>query len=504
MSPAKTSKASLIMVYHREPWEEHTVHGKAQWRDHRSPNGIIPTLRNVFRHNDQGLWVAWKKCKDPAQPDFQQDVTVDHNGVHVDVHRVPLTTEQVNLFYYRFSKEALWPVIFAFPGKLEVDESHWRNYVDVNRRFAEAVAARAAPDARIWVHDYNLWLVPGMLRQLLPHATIGFFHHTPFPAADVFAILPWRDQILASLLDCDLVGFHIPRYQENFVDAACNLAGARRIKTADVDDRFLTTGGALTTSRVTSVIEHPAHGQCQLGSFPVGVDVGAIDRIVASFGHRRRADAIRAEIGHRRVILSIERLDYIKGPVQKLLAYEQLLEHAPEYREKVVFVNILTPPADQIAAYRSVRKEVDLIVGRINGRFATLSWTPVRYFYKPLPYEDVLAWYDASSIAWITPLRDGLNLVAKEFVATARDRAMTLILSEFAGAQVELKHVIAANPYAPASMDAALRKALEMPDDEQRERMAAMDKIVRGHDVAAWADEFLTAMTPRHELRRSA
>jgi glucosylglycerol-phosphate synthase len=499
-----TKKASLIMVYHREPWEEHAVNGKAQFRQHKSPNGIIPTLRNVFRHNDQGLWVAWKKCKDPAHPDFDQDVTVKQDGIEVDLHRVPLTTEQVNLFYYRFSKEALWPIIFAFPSKLSVDESHWRNYVDVNRRFAEAVAARAAPDATIWVHDYNLWLVPGMLRQLLPDATIGFFHHTPFPAAEVFAILPWREQILASLLDCDLIGFHVPRYQENFVDCACNLAGARRIASSPVGDRFLTTGAALATASTTSIIDHPVHGRVRLGAFPVGIDVAALDKIIASPEHKRRADAIRAEIGDRQMILSIERLDYIKGPVEKLLAYEQLLEHAPQYREKIVFVNVLTPPADAIVAYRSVRKEVDHIVGRINGRFATLVWTPVRYFYKPLPYAEVLAWYDAASIAWITPLRDGLNLVAKEFVATAGDRTKALILSEFAGAQVELKHSIATNPYAPPSMDAALRRALEMSDADKHRRMSQMNAIVRDYTVVHWAEEFLEAMKPEARLRRIA
>ena len=211
-----------------------------------------------------------------------------------------------------------------------------------------------------------------MLRQLLPDATIGFFHHTPFPAAEVFAILPWREQILASLLDCDLVGFHVPRYQENFVDCACNLAGARRIASSPVGDRFLTTGAALATASTTSIIDHPVHGRVRLGAFPVGIDVAALDKIIASPEHQRRADAIREEIGDRQMILSIERLDYIKGPVEKLLAYEHLLEHSPQYREKIVFVNVLTPPADAIVAYRSVRKEVDHIVGRINGRFATL------------------------------------------------------------------------------------------------------------------------------------
>jgi glucosylglycerol-phosphate synthase len=486
--------ASLIVVYHREPWEELVASGKSQWRDHRSPNGIIPTLRSAFGQGDRGLWVAWKKCKDSAQPDFEPDVSITREGASLSVHRVPLTGEEVDLFYYQFSKEALWPIIFAFPGRLSFDESHFRNYVAVNRRFAEAVAARARPDARIWIHDYNLWLVPGMLRAMLPQARIGFFHHTPFPSADIFAILPWREQILSSLLDCDLVGFHIPRYQENFADCACNLSGATRIARAPAPDRFLVKGAALATPVVTTTLDHPARGRVQLGSFPVGIDVAALDRIVDSAEHEARVEAIRSEIRDRRLILSIERLDYIKGPVEKLLAYERLLESAPEYREKVIFVNILTPPADQISAYKTVRKEVDNIVGRINGRFATLSWTPVRYFYEPFAYADVVAWYDAASIAWITPLRDGLNLVAKEFVATQRDSRRALILSEFAGAHVELRHSISANPYSPASMDAALRQALSMPADEQHSRMVDMNRIVRAYPVRRWADDFLSAL----------
>jgi len=486
--------ASLIIVYHREPWEEHVVAGSTQWRDHRSPNGIIPTLRSAFGPGEHGLWVAWKKAKDVAHPAFETDVSITRDGTSVAVHRVPLTSDEVDLFYYQFSKEALWPIIFAFPGKLSFDEAHFRNYVAVNRRFAEAVAARARPDARIWIHDYNLWLVPGMLRAMLPRARIGFFHHTPFPSADVFAILPWRQQILSSLLDCDLVGFHIPRYQENFADCACNLSGASRLARAAAPSKFLVTGAALATSVVTTALDHPLHGRVQLGSFPVGIDVQALDRIVDSAEHRARVAAIRAEIRDRRLILSVERLDYIKGPVEKLLAYERLLETMAEQREKVVFVNILTPPADQIDAYKAVRKEVDNIVGRINGRFSTLSWTPVRYFYKPFSYTDVVAWYDAASIAWITPLRDGLNLVAKEFVATCRGSQRALILSEFAGAHVELRHSISANPYSPASMDAALRRALCMPADERQAHMIEMDRIVRGYPVRRWADDFLSAL----------
>lgn len=488
-----TDKNRLVIVYHREPLEEHRVRGKTVLREHKSPNGIIPTLRGVFR-DQSGLWVAWKRTKDPQNPDFETDVEVGHNGSTMRVHRVPLTKDVVDTFYYKFSKEALWPILFSFPDKLEFNEDHWQTFVAVNERFAEATISRACEDATIWVHDYNLWLVPGMIREKLPKARIGFFHHTPFPSVDIFSILPWRKQIIDSLLACDLVGFHIPRYVDNFADCARSLSGAALAPSVSVGDRFLTNGAALTVPNVTDQLRH-AGRLITPRALPVGIDIGLVEKLIRSPEHVARIDKLKAEFGtDRQMILSVERLDYIKGPVEKLLAYERLLENHPELSGKVVFVNVVTPPADGIAAYRSVRAQVDKVVGRINGRFATLDWTPVRYFYKPLPWHEVVAWYEMASICWVTPLRDGLNLVAKEFVAVGRGQPKALIVSEFAGAQVELKYAITVNPYSRASMDRGLETALSMPPDEREQRISAMNEIVTKYTVQDWAETFLNEL----------
>lgn len=497
------SRASLVMVYHREPFEEHKVRGRTEMREHKSPNGIIPTLRGVFRQGEDGLWVAWKRSKDPENPEFDCDVSVDYQGSHIDVHRVPLPKDTVETFYYKFSKEALWPVIFSSPTKAHFDEAQWKTFVEVNQRFADAVVERAEPDATVWVHDYNLWLVPAMLRRRMPGARIGFFHHTPFPAADMFAVLPWRERIVESLLSCDLVGFHVPHYANSFADVAQNLFGAEVLRRNQVSSRFLSAGSALSTPKMVEELRF-GDRRIRLGAFPVGIDTDRIDEIRATSEHAERVANIRKEMGDRRVLLSVERLDYIKGPVEKLLAYERLLENHPEYRETVTFVNVVTPPADQISVYKSVRGQVDNLVGRINGRFATLNWTPVRYFYKPLPYEHVVSWYEAASIAWVSPLRDGLNLVGKEFVAANPDADKVLIMSEFAGAQVELQYSVTVNPYSPRSMDRGLRIALEMPEDARRIRMNKMNGIVRKHTVQRWAGDFLDGLGDDRRLRATA
>ncbi len=485
--------ASFVIVYHRAPFDEDLVGDMTELREHTSPNGIIPTLRALFTDDRAGLWVAWTRSENGGRPGAGHDLSVDYRGVSIGVHRVPLTAVAVESFYHRFSKEALWPIICSNPANARFDEPRWRDFVDVNTRFAEAIARRVEPDATIWVHDYNLWLVPGLLRDRMPAARIGFFHHTPFPAADIFAILPWRTEILESLLACDLIGFHIPHYANNFAAAAVNLIGARVTREAAVSGRFLTTGTPLSTPAMARRLEL-GDRQVGLGAFPAGVDAARIDAIRASPAHAGRVDAIRREIGDRQLLLAVDRLDYVKGSVEKLLAYERLLEVHDEYRTTTTFVNVVTPPADAVSVHASIRDDVDRLVGRINNRFSTLSWTPVRCFYRPVAFERVVAWYEAASVAWVSPLRDGLNLVAKEFVVTSDGAAKVLLLSEFAGAHVELKHAVTVNPYSTASMAGALRTALDMPDRDRRRRMAAMRDIVRASPPDRWATEFLAEL----------
>jgi glucosylglycerol-phosphate synthase len=488
--------ADLVMVYHRLPFDETTENGMAVRRRPKSPNGIIPTLLRFFAGSRKGSWVAWSQ-QDSRSPDgFETHVAVDEKAYpRLRAARIPLTAEDVDLFYKKFSKEAFWPIIFSFPDKAEFNAAHWERFLEVNRLFAEQTAREAAEGAVVWVHDYNLWMVPAFLRPLRPDLRIAFFHHTAFPSSDVFNILPWRRDIIGSLLQCDYVGFHVPRYVENFVDAVRSFAPVEMGAAQPCAPRFLTYGCALGVDTMTTSIE--AGGRTvTLGAHPVGTDVALIEDLVGQPEVARKTAAIEQYLGGVTGIVSIERLDYVKGSLEKLQAFERLLEQHPEHIGKVQLLNIITPAASGMDIYDSLRVEVDRTVGRINGRFSTLDWVPVRYFYRSLPFDEVIAHYAACGVAWITPLRDGLNLVAKEYVAArkAAGKSGVLILSEFAGAAVELHGALLTNPYDAASMTATLHQALTMGEEERSYRTARMAMIVTEHDVTRWGDDFLAAV----------
>ncbi|MBQ5962025.1 glucosylglycerol-phosphate synthase [Massilia sp. ZL223] len=493
--PAPRGGAELVMVYHRQPFDEVLEDGVVRRRRPRSPNGIIPTLLRFFAGERAGSWVAWSQQASRDPEGFATHVQVDPERYPLlQAARVALTAEDIDIFYKKFSKEAFWPIIFSFPDKAEFRQAHWERFLEVNRLFAEQAAREAAEGALVWVHDYNLWMVPAFLRPLRPDLRIAFFHHTAFPSSDVFNILPWRREIVGSLLQCDYVGFHIPRYVENFVDAVRSYAPVDARGKVACAPRFLTYGCALGVDTMTTAIEAGGR-RVGLGAHPVGTDVAMIERVVAGAPLREQAAAIEAYLGGATGIVSIERLDYVKGTLEKLQAFERLLERHPEHIGKVTLLNVITPAAPGMEIYESLRVEVDRAVGRINGRFSTLDWVPVRYFYRSLPFEEVLAHYVACDIAWITPLRDGLNLVAKEFVAAkkASARSGVLILSEFAGAAVELHGALLTNPYDANAMTASLHQALSMGEDERAYRTARMAMIAEEHDVARWGRDFIAA-----------
>jgi len=489
-------EADLVMVYHRPPFDEVLEDGVVKQKRPKSPNGIIPTLLGFFAGTRKGSWVAWS-MQDSREPEgFARHVSVDARRYpNLQVARIALTEDDVDVFYKKFSKEAFWPIIFSFPDKAEFQQAHWERYLEVNRIFAEQTACEAAEGAVVWVHDYNLWMVPAFLRPLRPDLRIAFFHHTAFPSSDVFNILPWRRDIIGSLLQCDYVGFHIPRYVENFVDAVRSYTPLDVLETVPCAPRFVTYGCALGVDSMTSVIE-VAGRRVTLGAHPVGIDVGLIRQLVAKPAVQKKIARIDTLLDGAKGIVSIERLDYVKGSLEKLQAFERLLEEHPELVGGVTLLNIITPAAPGMEIYENLRVEVDRIVGRINGRFSTLEWTPVRYFYRSLPYEDVIAHYAACDVAWITPLRDGLNLVAKEFVATKKSTGKpgVLILSEFAGAAVELHGALLTNPYDASSMSKTLYQALTMAPDEAEYRCQRMAAIVESNDVAHWGNEFMQAV----------
>ncbi len=486
-------KADLVMVYHRQPFDE-IKHGKTSTRQQpKSPNGIIPTLLGFFANGEKGAWVAWSQQESRDPKGFETDVAVDSEKYpNLVVTRIALTSHDVNLFYKKFSKESFWPIIFSFPSKVTFSEEHWLHYCEINRLFAESTAKAAAYGATVWIHDYNLWMTPAYLRDLRPDLKIGFFHHTAFPGADVFNIIPWKREIVASLLKCDYVGFHIPRYVENFVDVVRSNVPVQILEKELCAPTYLTYGCALGVEEVTRKIRTP-YGILGVGAHPVGIDNEKIASIAKDQKTRDLVSELLREANGRKIILSVERLDYVKGPIEKMLAYESFLEKYPEWHGKVIMKNIVTPAAPGMDIYKTTREKLDQVIGRINGRFAQLGWTPVRYYYRAVPFEELIAFYVAADIAWISPLRDGLNLVCKEYIS-AKDASNTLgalVLSEFAGAAVELKGAILTNPYDENNMIQSLVTALSLDEKETAFRMLDLVQRVKAYDVNAWGEDFL-------------
>lgn len=484
------SKSSLVIVYHRQPSEEVLVDGKIVYRTHKSPNGIVPTLKSFFNRLDPGAgaWVAWKIYDPKKGVDFERVVHVEDPRGGYTVSRLPLTAEQVESFYHITSKEALWPILHSFPRLYQYENVDWETFRTVNRKFAEAAAEQVEDDGLVWVHDYNLWLVPAYLRALKPNVRIAFFHHTPFPAADVFNILPWRREIVDSLLQCDLVGFHIPRYAKNFADVARSLSGAKIEGWAPVEKGLSAEGMALSEPEVPVSLRTPERS-VRLGVAPVGANPELIESILATPESHALQAQLLGELGGRKLLMTVGRTDYTKGMIECMLAFERLLERRPELIDKVKMLVTSVRAASAMSIYEDTQRDIEATVGRINGRFSKLDWTPVVLFGAAIPFERLVAHYRIADVCVTTPLRDGLNLVAKEFVASKQGAEGVLVLSEFAGCAVELTDAVLTNPYSNRSMDAAIDAALDMPADEARARMQAMDKVVRHFDLAHWADE---------------
>lgn len=492
---APAGQSALVIVYHRLPYEEALVDGRIVRRPHRSPNGIIPTLLSFFGDGRAGSWVAWTD-QDPAHADYRSHPAIDAQRYpRLRAALVPLARAEVDVFYRRFSKEAFWPLLHTFWERARFREDHWQTFLKVNRAFAEAAAAEAAPGATVWVHDYNLWMVPAFLRELRPDVRIAFFHHTHFPSADVFNVVPWRREIVGSLLQCDYIGFHIPRQAENFADVARGAFPVKTLGRQACAPRFLTYGCAVGLDRYSHRIEAGGR-EIRLGAHPVGLDVARVRGLLEDPAVQRRIAELRESIGARRHLLSVERLDYTKGTLEKLLAYERLLDTTRDLHRAVTLTVICVPAASEMTVYAELKTQIEQVVGRINGRYSQVDWTPLQFFFRPLPFDELVAWYAVADVMWITPLRDGLNLVAKEYVAVQGSvgGSGVLLLSEFAGAAAELKGALLTNPHDPGDLLVQLRHAIGLRRHEARSRLRQMFEIVCHNDVARWGREFLDAV----------
>ena len=486
-------KSDFIILYHRSPFDEgRDKLGKKKWIDQKSPNGIIPTLRNIFRDKVDGTWIAWREVKNIDNE--EDEITRINQQTSFDLLRIPLSKKEIRSFYHVTSKESFWPILHTFPTYFDVNNADWKIFEEVNKRFANAACNQAAKSATIWIHDYNLWLAPFYIREKRPDIKIVFFHHTPFPGSDVFAILPWRNQILESLLSCDLVGFHIPRYAENFARAANSLVGAEKGSKKSVGKKFISIGSALSEPSFTPYLNYGGR-KIQIISSPVGTSPDVIANLIKNKNVQKHIQKIKEGTKKgRKLILSASRVDYTKGNEELLLTFERLLEKRKDLHGEIVLMIACVSAASGMKIYKETQRAIEEIVGRINGKYSLIDWVPIRLSTRRIPYEEMVAWFTQADICWITPLRDGLNLVAKEYVAARKGNQGVLVLSEFTGASVLLNGAILTNPYSQNKMDESFREAISMPQEEQLKRMEMMTSAVESYTVNDWAEEQIKSL----------
>ncbi|MBL8923648.1 MAG: bifunctional alpha,alpha-trehalose-phosphate synthase (UDP-forming)/trehalose-phosphatase [Myxococcaceae bacterium] len=453
----------VIVVSNRLPITVRREGGEV--RVERSSGGLATGLKAVHQRSG-GVWVGWPGFAGAPADEHRADL--EERYAALGVVPVTLSADEVEQYYERFCNGVVWPLLHGFPAQLPLEAPAPTLYEVVNQRFADAVVAQYQPGDVIWVHDYQLMRVPLLVRRALPGARIGFFLHVPFPDSDTFRILPARATLLEGVLAADLVGFHTAGYARHFSSSALHVLGAE----AGPDG-------------VTYEGHHTA-----VGVFPMGVDAHAFEARAASDEVAAQAAVFQPDASVR-LLVGIDRLDYTKGIPRRLLAYERLLAEHPELWGRVRLVQVSVPSRTQVEAYAEYRTTVDSLVGRINGRFGTPSWAPVHYVYRNLSETEVVALYRAADVMVVTPIRDGMNLVAKEFVASRGDGRGVLVLSEFAGAASELAEAVHVNPYDIDGLSKALHRALEMSEDERATRMATLRHRVLSYDVAWWAEAFL-------------
>ncbi len=434
----------------------------------RSSGGLATGLSAPHEASDW-LWIGW--------PGDLGELSADERDAALARLReqrlvpVALSAAELELYYDGYCNAVIWPLFHYLPAQLPLEIRSFGEYRRVNERFAEAVVEQYRDGDLIWIHDYQLMLVPELVRKRLPCARIGFFLHIPFPSSELFRTLPERDAILAGLLGADLIGFHTTAYLRNFASALLRSLGV-----STEIDRLTWRGRSI-----------------RLGCFGMGIDARGFDAMARDASVLERAREVRAD-GETKILLGIDRLDYTKGVPRRLLAFERLLETHPELRGRVRLVQIGVPSREDVRAYRTFRALTDELIGRIHGQFATPSWVPVHWIYRSLSREEVVALYRAADVMLVTPLRDGMNLVAKEFVASRPDEDGVLVLSEFAGAASELAEAIHVNPFDIDSTAEAIHRALTLPVEERRARIHALRARVFSHDVGRWVESFLDAL----------
>jgi trehalose 6-phosphate synthase/phosphatase len=462
----------LIVMSNRAPIK--VVREGPEERIEPTVGGVGTTfLRLLERHG--GLWIAWNGGqKTPPR------ISLPAEHPRFDLSFVELSDRDVSQYYYGMCNRALWPLMHFMISNCHFNGAHWRQYRAVNEMFAASAIAQAGDGDVLWVQDFHLALTPSIIRRRRADLAIGIFWHVPFPPVELYRVFPWRRELLMGMLGSDLIGFHCESYVTHFLNSC------RRVVGAEVDSDRGEVHFEGHTSRV--------------GAFPLGIPVDFFEDLAASSRTQQKSARIRRGLRSEVMVLGVDRLDYTKGILERLLGFERFLERNPHYHRRVTLVLIAVPSRTKVTEYAALKRELDEAVGRVVGRFSSDGWVPIRYLYTQFGAEDLVAYYQAADIALLTPLRDGMNLVAKEFVASHPADDAVLILSEFAGAAEELTDALLVNPYDPDSISDSIRAALEMRPEARAQRMHASREKIRRNNLERWSANFLSALAPETVL----
>jgi trehalose 6-phosphate synthase len=465
----------LIVMSNRAPIR--LVRVNSHDRIEPTVGGVGATFLRLLEQRG-GCWIAWSggqaapaRLKLPA-----------HNPLF-DLVLIKLSEREVSEYYWGMSNRGVWPLMHFMTRNCHFSARHWVTYQKVNETFARRAEAEVAPGDILWIQDFHLALTPAMVRSRSSDTAIGLFWHVPFPPEQVFRILPWRAEFLRGMLGSDLIGFHIPSYATHFLNCC------ERILGLTVDREH---GSVLNGQRWVKV-----------RALPLGIPVDYFEALAKSERVRERAARIKRALRTPHVILGVDRLDYTKGICERILGFERFLENNPKFRRQVTLVLIAVPSRTRVADYAQLKREADEQIGRVTGRFSSEGWAPIRYLYTQFGPEELIAHYEASDIGLLTPLRDGMNLVAKEYIASHPDDDGILILSEFAGAAEELTEALLVNPYDIDQIAARIKDALTMPPEVRAERMAALRRRVRTNDLERWSSIFLDALDEARRTRQA-
>ncbi|RAJ22665.1 bifunctional alpha,alpha-trehalose-phosphate synthase (UDP-forming)/trehalose-phosphatase [Pedobacter cryoconitis] len=441
-----------------------------------SEGGLATGLGSVYKKGDN-VWVGWPGIEVPE--DRQQEVT--EKLAELNLIPVFLTPDEINLYYEGFSNEVLWPVFHYMVTYAHFDQTYWDFYQSVNDKFKAVVTAHLNEGDTVWIHDYQLLLLPQLIRDSQPHVIIGFFQHIPFPSYEMFRLIPWREELIGGMFGADLLGFH------TFDDVRHFLSAASRLSPAKVSNNVITYKDR----------------QIVVEAFPMGIDANKFENLTRDPVVAEHVVSLKETMQDCKIILTIDRLDYSKGILQRLQAYELLLATHPEYIEQLSLYMIVVPSRDTVAQYKELKDQIDQLVGNINAHFRTLNWVPVHYFYRSFPVEFLSALYYTADICLVTPMRDGMNLVSKEYVASRVGNTGVLILSEMAGASKELNDALIVNPNNIGDVMRAIVEAINMPVEEQKTRMSVMRGIVKKFDIHLWVKNFMDKLDEVKQMQES-